>query len=40
LRLTIDGELTWSHLLGPHDVSELPAMSDECRASFGAGRLD
>jgi hypothetical protein len=34
LRLTIDGELTFSHLFGPHDVSELPAMSHECRESL------
>ena len=34
LRLTIDGELTFSHVFGPHDVSELPAMSDECRESL------
>jgi hypothetical protein len=32
LRLTIDGELMWSHLFDPPDVRELPAMSDECRA--------
>jgi hypothetical protein len=34
LRVTVDGELTFSHLFGPHDVSELPAMSDECRESL------
>ena len=34
LRLTIDGELTWSHLFGPNDVSDLPTTSDECRESL------
>jgi len=33
-RLTIDGELTWSHLFGPQEGSELPTMSDECRESL------
>jgi hypothetical protein len=34
LRVTVDGELTFSHLFGPHDFSELPTMSDECRESL------
>ena len=34
LRVTVDGELTFSHLFGAQDVSDLPTMSDECRESL------
>jgi hypothetical protein len=34
LRVTVDGELTFSHLFDPRDASELRTTADGCRESL------